>query len=1090
MCLPVEQLHSRVVAEFEEEGGTIYTEEMIDLDREAPQAYPLGHLVQSVPLTRLAIDLRGSCNRFGATRDLERSIVLHREALGLCPQGHPARSFSLNSLAAGLSTRYQQLGTIEDLDEAIVLGREALDLRPQGHRDRPVSLNNLAIDLSTRYQQLSVIQDLNEAIVLGREALDLRPQGHRDRSVSLNNLAIDLSTRYQQLSVIQDLNEAIVLGRKTLDLLPRGHPDRSRSVNNLAANLSTRYSLLGRMEDLNEAIPLGRELLDLRPQEHPARLVALNGLAAVLSARYKQLGGMDDLNEVIPLGREILDLCSQKHPARMVSLNGLAAVLSARYKQLGGMEHLDEAIVVGREALEFCPQTRPERSMLLNSLALVLSTRYKQLGVIEDLDEAVVLDREALDLCPRGHPDRSMSLNNLAAILSTRYKQLGETEDLDMTIVLCREGLALRSQGHPYRSMSLNNLAAVLSTRYKRLGGVEDLNEAIALAREALDLLPQGHPARLVSLDTLALVLSTQYKQLGAMNHLDEAIVLGREALDLCPHGHFLRSHSLNNLAHHLCDRFTHSGRSKDKEEVFSLYTQLAHVPQMVSFTDFSAARAWVRMTRHFQHSSTPLAYETSLRFLTQHLATLPPLPQHLAIFKNLTSSLAVDAFSACLHERAPALAVELLEQGRGVFWTQLARLRSPFDDLVIAEPKLADDYTRVALLILNALDSPSPDQHQRLCHLNVEMQRVVTNVRELPGFSRFLLPSLFPDLQRAASGGPVIIVNASKYSCDALIVLLDRDPVHIPLQITQGDVRDLSRECHDLTKRARGRDVTEEFTAFLRKLWDQIVSPIVDFLQRTLPPQSRIWWCPTAEFSALPLHAAGPYMEGRQNLADIYIPSYTPTLTALIRARRRDLSSSATRRKRFIAIGQANAVGANQLPSTGAELDIVGQRVVGLAAFTRIEGEECCISRVVEELGENDWVHLACPGLPNSQKPFESAFALCDGHFTIHRIIGYDLKNAEFAYLSSSDTTVGDEDEAIHLASAMQFAGFRSVIGTMWDVGDSEATKIAPIIYQYLVDGSDRLDHTRAAFALNKMMTSDVDVPLDQRIVYIHLGA
>ncbi|KAN0082897.1 hypothetical protein V8E55_008692, partial [Tylopilus felleus] len=38
-----------------------------------------------------------------------------------------------------------------------------------------------------------------------------------------------------------------------------------------------------------------------------------------------------------------------------------------------------------------------------------------------------------------------------------------------------------------------------------------------------------------------------------------------------------------------------------------------------------------------------------------------------------------------------------------------------------------------------------------------------------------------------------------------------------------------------------------------------------------------------------------------------------------------------------------------------------------------------------------------------------------------------------------------------------MQFAGFRSVIGTMWAVDDGE------------VNESGRLDHTRAAFALNK---------------------
>ena len=71
------------------------------------------------------------------------------------------------------------------------------------------------------------------------------------------------------------------------------------------------------------------------------------------------------------------------------------------------------------------------------------------------------------------------------------------------------------------------------------------------------------------------------------------------------------------------------------------------------------------------------LTYETSLRLLVQHLATLLSLRQHLVTLENLTSSLAVDAFSACLRKRAPERTVELLEQGRGVFWSQLTRLHS-----------------------------------------------------------------------------------------------------------------------------------------------------------------------------------------------------------------------------------------------------------------------------------------------------------------------------------------------------------------------------------------------------------------------------
>ena len=285
---------------------------------------------------------------------------------------------------------------------------------------------------------------------------------------------------------------------------------------------------------------------------------------------------------------------------------------------------------------------------------------------------------------------------------------------------------------------------------------------------------------------------------------------------------------------------------------------------------------------------------------------------------------------------------------------------------------------------------------------------------------------------------------------------------------------------------------MTKELAFFLRKLWDQIVSPIVDRLQAIQPYQSRIWWCPTAEFSVLPLHAAGPYRKGQRNPPHLYISSYTPTLTTLMRARRHSRSNSATEQKRFIAIGQANAAGETELRSVGAELENIGQSVDGLATFARIDGEESCTSRVVEELGKNEWVHLACHGIPNRTQPFESAFALHDGHSTIQRIIGCDLKNPEFAYLSACHTTVADEkspDEAIHLASAMQFAGFRSVIGTMWAVDDGETNKITLTFYKHMVDGSGRLDHTRAAFALNKTMKS-VDIPFDQRVLYIHLGA
>ena len=72
------------------------------------------------------------------------------------------------------------------------------------------------------------------------------------------------------------------------------------------------------------------------------------------------------------------------------------------------------------------------------------------------------------------------------------------------------------------------------------------------------------------------------------------------------------------------------------------------------------------------------------------------------------------------------------------------------------------------------------------------EWRSVVDRTQRLEEFSRFLLPPLFDDLQQAAENGPVIIVNASEYTCDALIVLYIRPPVRVDLDCPLEDVAQL----------------------------------------------------------------------------------------------------------------------------------------------------------------------------------------------------------------------------------------------------------------------------------------------------------
>ena len=281
-------------------------------------------------------------------------------------------------------------------------------------------------------------------------------------------------------------------------------------------------------------------------------------------------------------------------------------------------------------------------------------------------------------------------------------------------------------------------------------------------------------------------------------------------------------SRSLHARFKLLCD-------TKDLEETFTLYTQLTDVSQAVSFAALECAKQWIEAAEECKYDTAVFAYQTFLRLGIHHLATLPSLRQRLALLKMLMASTAVDAFSACVRRGNFTSAVELLEQGRGVFWSQLICLRSPLDDVIASGDRgkeLAEKFTRLTCSLRSVLDtSPMLESHHNLaCSLVTQLQDVVTDIRKSPGLSRFLQPPLFAYLQIVAASGPVIIVNASQYGCDALIVLPDQDPIHVAFPITKSRASQLSAELHSLTWRATFEDMTKEFLILLREIWDEIV--------------------------------------------------------------------------------------------------------------------------------------------------------------------------------------------------------------------------------------------------------------------------
>jgi CHAT domain-containing protein len=104
-------------------------------------------------------------------------------------------------------------------------------------------------------------------------------------------------------------------------------------------------------------------------------------------------------------------------------------------------------------------------------------------------------------------------------------------------------------------------------------------------------------------------------------------------------------------------------------------------------------------------------------------------------------------------------------------------------------------------------------------------------------------------------------------------------------------------------------------------------------------------------------------------------------------------------------------------------------------------------------------------------------------------------LRSAELAYLSACSTAVGGTelaDEAIHLTSALQLAGFRQVIGTLWPVPDLVAVQVAADVYTRLARRNGTVGPPQGAAALHQAVHDLRDSYPDRPFLwasYVHIG-
>ncbi|KDQ51774.1 hypothetical protein JAAARDRAFT_139813 [Jaapia argillacea MUCL 33604] len=1013
---------------------------------------------------------------------------------------------------------YEDKKSSVDLAKSLALLSHAVTMIPDNDIRRPMISSHYAIALSKGFDKWGNMIDLDNAIIQYSKAISQVSGNDDDLPIFLNNQGIALQTRFEKNRDKDDIDNAISNKSEAVRLTLDDHPSRAARLSDLGEAYRRRFESFSNKNDLLAAIKFTLSAKSLTSHDD---LRQLNNLGALFEYKFQRLGNLEDLDLAINYLREALSLGNDQDKYQPSRYNNLGAALQTRFGRTGNIVDLDSAISYLMSAIKLTGDSDPDKPSWLSNLSVALQRRYGCQGHLADLDAAIAHEMLALtvELISDGHLNKAVYLANLGDALYRRFEKSGELADIEDCIKYKLDVLSLTSDEHSDKPRQLNNLGRSYQSKFEKFRDFNDLDSAVSYHCLAVDLSTDRHPNKPQYLGNLALALYGRYKEtkvnddaIVSMAHLSHAIIL-------TPASHPYLSRLQFNLGEIFSSRFDILQSEIDIKAAIDHFSTAAMSAASPPTILFQAAVKWMDLAHQFpsitRNQELLRACATALGLLPRLAWIGQDLHHRLDQLVDIPT-VASDAAACAIEQKNFELAIEWLEQGRSVVWRQMLQIRSPFNELRKEYPKLALELEDLShqleqgslqssenqSLSLNLRDLETVAQEYRA---NAERwEKLLNHIHTLPGFKMFLQPKTFADLRLAACIGPIIILNASQYHCDCLIISpLSKAAQHIPLEITYSKLQEFhqklscyegGRSSEDTSERRFRPGQVKEWNPLktcLSELWVHIGIPVIDKLGlKDSDSLSHIWWCPTSAFASLPIHAAGDYTKVDDNITKYAISSYTTHLEILANNLAKKNSVAPFK---LLAISQSNTPKMRSLPNTIKELEVI-QKLIPPPIGVYLEGVEGTVEKSLLNLADACWCHFACHGIQDLASPLESAFQLQDGPLKLAMIIQKSLPYAELAFLSACETAMGNNrlaDEATHLAAGLQFAGFKSVIATLWSIHDVDGPIVAEAVYKYLLGGGKRPDASKSAEALHYAVLAlqEQGKSLERWVPFIHIG-
>jgi tetratricopeptide (TPR) repeat protein len=940
----------------------------------------------------------------------------------------------LFSLAGYLCSQGISTGDRWSLDQGLDAIRTAVKVTPNQSRRRRNRVDYLAIMLTGAYGITDDPELLDEAFAASQEALDLTPANHAERAECVSVFGIILLLRSIHHSDWEFLNQAVTALREALERTPRSDPDRSDRLTLFIQGVTLRLTFLRDDEGVEEAIRLSRDEVTTSTSSEESLSndsTILFYVTELLSIQYRKTGDLSNLDEAIATQRRAIEIQPEAADFDFAPLLGWT--LASRYRHSGDSGALDEAISLYRQALHRPPSEPEMQALCWSGLGWALQLRFERQGDPKVIEEAVSAHRQAVMLSPVSDFNHGIYWTNLGDALFARYAKNHSYETLADVIEAYRTALATTPVSHQERSDLLANLGRSLREQ-SPISGRKTLDESIAVFEEALETSANERPNRSEYALGLASALLSRYRDTGIVDDLNRAKDVLREAAQATTGMPWLR---------------------------LACYQQLGIVS--------ARAGQWDEATTAFSAAVEllPLIVPVHLR-RTDREYTLAQWP-----------GLACDA-AACVLRRGPATverALRLLEQGRGILVSHALQSGNALSWLRDRDPVLAERlewlYRELSPESRDpAVPPPEPGNqavqllrahsNDRPHLLGRELSAVLAQVREVGGRSRDVLAPSMEELLCAAADGPVVTINVSDYGSHALILTTNQVEI-VPLpgltstflkdHVTQFlDAQDVAG---DSSRPPAQRKLAEKrVSATLEWLWDSVCGPVLDHLgiRRGLTATGgpRVWWLPTGLLNFLPLHAAGHHDQRTKpeppTVIDRVVSSYAPTVRSLLHNRAKQTTAGI---RSVLLVAVPDAPEHAHLPGVIPEVNKIKERFPDAIV---LQGANASHDEILANLADSNWAHFACHARSDMVAPSASSLVAGDQPISVLEISNLHIPYGEFAFLSACGTTRGSmalADEAIHLTSAFQLAGYTHVVGTLWPVADDISAEVADHVYR-----------------------------------------